>query len=95
MARPVTLFTGQWADLKIEDMARMTREFGYDGIELACWGDPFEVDKAIAEDDYCSAKRELLDSHGPARAVLPQRLASDAGAAPPGRAHVGSPTDVA
>ncbi len=63
MARPVTLFTGQWADLKIEDMARMTREFGYDGIELACWGDHFEVDKAIAEDDYCSAKRELLDSH--------------------------------
>ena len=46
MARPVTLFTGQWADLKIEDMARMTSEFGYDGIELACWGDHFEVDKA-------------------------------------------------
>ena len=63
MARPVTLFTGQWADLKIEDMARMTREFGYDGIELACWGDHFEVDKALAEDDYCSARRELLDSH--------------------------------
>jgi len=63
MARPVTLFTGQWADLKIEDMARMTREFGYDGIELACWGDHFEVDKALAEDDYCSKRRELLDSH--------------------------------
>ncbi|MCP4504687.1 MAG: sugar phosphate isomerase/epimerase, partial [Deltaproteobacteria bacterium] len=39
MARPVTLFTGQWADLPIEKMARMTSEFGYDGIELACWGD--------------------------------------------------------
>mgnify|MGYP001276493743 FL=1 len=63
MARPVTLFTGQWADLKIEDMARMTSEFGYDGIELACWGDHFEVDKALAEDDYCNAKRELLESH--------------------------------
>ena len=49
MARPVTLFTGQWADLKIEDMARMTSEFGYDGIELACWGDHFEVDKALAD----------------------------------------------
>ena len=63
MARPVTLFTGQWADLKIEDMARMTSEFGYDGIELACWGDHFEVDKALADDDYCTAKRELLESH--------------------------------
>jgi len=63
MARPVTLFTGQWADLKIEDMARMTSEFGYDGIELACWGDHFEVDKALSDDDYCTAKRELLESH--------------------------------
>jgi sugar phosphate isomerase/epimerase len=63
MARPVTLFTGQWADLPIEDMARMTSEFGYDGIELACWGDHFEVDKALADDNYCTQKRELLDQH--------------------------------
>ena len=63
MARPVTLFTGQWADLPIEQMARKTREFGYDGIELACWGDHFEVDKALADSDYCARKRELLDQH--------------------------------
>ena len=31
----------------------MTADFGYDGIELACWGDHFEVDRALAEDDYC------------------------------------------
>ena len=63
MARPVTLFTGQWADLPCEEMARKTKEFGYDGIELACWGDHFEVDKALAEDDYCSRKRDLLEKH--------------------------------
>jgi sugar phosphate isomerase/epimerase len=63
MGRPVTLFTGQWADLPIEEMARKTSEFGYDGIELACWGDHFEVDKAIADDNYCTQKRELLDRH--------------------------------
>jgi sugar phosphate isomerase/epimerase len=63
MPRPVTLFTGQWADLPIEEMARKTAEFGYDGIELACWGDHFEVDKAIADDAYCNQKRELLDRH--------------------------------
>jgi len=63
MARPVTLFTGQWADLPIEEMARKTKEFGYDGIELACWGDHFEVDKALADDNYCAKKHELLDSH--------------------------------
>ena len=64
MPRLVTLFTGQWADLPIEDMARMTGEFGYDGIELACWGDHFEVQKAVNSDTYCSEKRELLDRNG-------------------------------
>lgn len=63
MGRPVTLFTGQWADLPLEDMARKTKEFGYDGIELACWGDHFEVDKALADDGYCARKRDLLDRH--------------------------------
>ncbi|MHC4404341.1 MAG: sugar phosphate isomerase/epimerase, partial [Planctomycetota bacterium] len=63
MARPVTMFTGQWADLQLEDMAAKCRGFGYDGLELACWGDHFEVGRALAEDDYCAKKRELLDKH--------------------------------
>lgn len=63
MARPVTLFTGQWADLSIADMARKAREFGYDGLELACWGDHFEVDKALSDPGYCARKREVLEKH--------------------------------
>ena len=49
MTRLITLFTGQWADLPLDDMARKASEFGYDGLELACWGDHFEVDKALAD----------------------------------------------
>ena len=64
MSRPVTIFTGQWADLPIVDMARKTSEFGYDGIELACWGDHFEVQRALTEDDYCGNMRSLLEGHG-------------------------------
>ena len=63
MTRPVTLCTGQWADLPLNDLAHKCNEFGFDGLELACWGDHFEVDKALAEDDYCAKKRELLDRH--------------------------------
>jgi len=63
MPRPITLFTGQWADLSIEEMAKKTRSFGYNGIELACWGDHFEVDKALADDGYCKKKRELLEKN--------------------------------
>lgn len=64
MSRLVTLFTGQWADLPIEQMAQMTKGFGYDGIELACWGDHFEVDKALSDDSYCQQKRDLLEKNG-------------------------------
>ena len=63
MPRPVTLFTGQWADLSLDVMAGKAAAFGYDGLELACWGDHFEVDKALADDNYCAAKREQLDRH--------------------------------
>ena len=63
MARPVTLFTGQWADLSLEELAKKAASWGYDGLELACWGDHFEVDKALEDDGYCKAKRELLKSH--------------------------------
>ena len=60
MTRPVTIFTGQWADLTCEDMCKLTHELGYDGIELACWGDHFEVDKASSDSSYCADKRDLL-----------------------------------
>lgn len=62
MARPVTLFTGQWADLPLETMLEKAKAFGYDGVELACWGDHFEVDKADAA--YCKAKREQVEAAG-------------------------------
>jgi len=63
MSRPVTLFTGQWADLPLDDLARKVNEFGYDGLELACWGDHFEVDKAAADEGYANAKREQLERY--------------------------------
>jgi sugar phosphate isomerase/epimerase len=63
MARPVTLFTGQWADLPLEALAKKVSDWGYDGLELACWGDHFEVDKALASDSYVRQKRDLLEKY--------------------------------
>ena len=63
MSRPVTLFTGQWADLPIDELAAKCSAWGFDGLELACWGDHFEVDKAVA-DGYATARRKLLEAHG-------------------------------
>lgn len=64
MPRPVTLFTGQWADLPLETLAQKVSEWGFDGLELACWGDHFEVDKALEQDSYVREKRDLLEKHG-------------------------------
>lgn len=60
MPRPVSLFTGQWADLPLETLAKKAKSFGYEGLELACWGDHFDVQRALAEKDYCKKQWELL-----------------------------------
>ena len=52
MPRPVTLFTGQWADLSIAELAPLAKKMGYDGVELACWGDHFDVDQAAKRKKY-------------------------------------------
>lgn len=64
MNRPVTLFTGQWADMPLAILAEKASAWGYDGLELACWGDHFDVRAAAEDPDYCVEKRELLGSHG-------------------------------
>ena len=64
MSRPVTLFTGQWADLPLETLAEKAASWGYDGLELACWGDHFDVQRALSEPDYCQGRHDLLARHG-------------------------------
>jgi sugar phosphate isomerase/epimerase len=64
MARPITLFTGQWADLTLDDVASKCASWGYSGLELACWGDHFEVERALAEPGYARGRRELLERNG-------------------------------
>ncbi len=64
MPRPVTLFTGQWADLPLEKLAPLVKSMGYDGVELACWGDHFDVDAALSSKSYVREKWDLLNSHG-------------------------------
>ena len=64
MGRPVTLFTGQWADLPFEVLCKKAHGFGFDGVELACWGDHFEVQKVLEDKAYSAKKWEILQKHG-------------------------------
>ncbi len=64
MSRPVTLFTGQWADLPLETICEKASKWGYEGIELPCWGDHFNVRKALEDDKYCQGRHDLLAKYG-------------------------------
>lgn len=64
MARKVTLFTGQWADLPFTKICETAKGFGYEGLELCCWGDHIELDKASKSKAYCDDKRAILEANG-------------------------------
>ena len=63
MSRPVTLFTGQWADLPLTVLAEKAAGWGYDGLELACWGDHMDVARAAKDLDYCAQQKAILEKH--------------------------------
>lgn len=64
MGRVKTLFTGQWADMPLEELAKKAARWGYDGLELACWGGHFDVAQAANEEKYVRDRRELLARNG-------------------------------
>jgi sugar phosphate isomerase/epimerase len=64
MQKPVTLFTGQWADLAFEDLCRRAGDWGYDGLEIACWGDHMEVNRAAGDAAYIENKKRILSRNG-------------------------------
>ena len=78
MPRPVCLFTGQWADLPLETLAAKAAHFGFDGLELACWGDHFDVRRALEESDYCERQWQVLSAHGLACYALSAHLVGQA-----------------
>lgn len=63
MARPVTLFTAQWTDLPIKTMVEKAAGWGFDGLELATWGDHFDVTKASSDSSYVEQHQALLKQH--------------------------------
>jgi sugar phosphate isomerase/epimerase len=78
MTRPIILFTHNWTDLSLDDLAGKASEWGYSGFELTCWGDHFEVQRAISEPDYCGAKLDLLSKYDLHVSVLSNHRVSTA-----------------
>jgi sugar phosphate isomerase/epimerase len=70
MARPIILFSGQWTDLPFEQFVAKVSDWGYQGVELCCWGDHFEVQRAVSEEEYCQAKLDFLTRYELTAGVL-------------------------
>src|SRR4029450_10514665 len=64
MTRPLTLFTGQWADLPFEEVWRLASSWGYDGLEIACSADHLDVERGAVDDAYIAGRRATLDRYG-------------------------------
>jgi len=64
MARPVTIFSGQWADLPFDKFCGKIKSFGYDGAEIACWGDHLDLKKAATDSAYAQERLAILGKHG-------------------------------
>jgi sugar phosphate isomerase/epimerase len=64
MARPITLCTGQWADMPFGELCGKAKTWGYDGLELGCWGDLFDVHAALHESGYCRRKWDQISDAG-------------------------------
>ncbi|HJX76678.1 sugar phosphate isomerase/epimerase family protein [Glutamicibacter sp.] len=61
---PVTLFTGQWADLPFEHVAKLAADWGYDGLEIAASGDHLDLKRADEDPIYLKSRLEILDRYG-------------------------------
>ena len=63
MSRPVTIFTGQWADLSLEEVCKTAHSMGYEGLEIATWGQ-IDVRRAAADMDYVNEVKATLAKYG-------------------------------
>ena len=59
--RPITLFTGQWADIPFDEMCVKAAEMGYEGLELATWGNHVNAKRAAEDMDYVREIKSALE----------------------------------
>jgi len=64
MTKPITLFTGQWADLPFEEICRKAAAWGYEGLEIACWGGHMDVRRAATDAAYVKTRKQVLKKYG-------------------------------
>jgi len=63
MKRTVTLMSCQWADMDLDTLCGKAAAMGYDGIELATWGNHLDPHKAAVDDDYVDSVKAVFKKY--------------------------------
>ncbi len=61
--RPITIFTGQWADLTFDEICKIASGIGYEGVEIAAWGNHLNSRKAVEDKEYIKEIKETLKKY--------------------------------
>ncbi|GHU65176.1 AP endonuclease [Clostridia bacterium] len=94
--RTVTLCTCQWADMPFEELCALAKKMGYDGLEIACWGNNLDLDKAYEDDSYVKWILDTLDKNGlVAKAIAAHIIGQCVGDAPDTRLNNFAPARLA
>jgi sugar phosphate isomerase/epimerase len=78
MKRLIALFSGQFADLSVPAFAAKAAGWGYDGVELACWGEHVNVPRVLRDADYARSIGRDLEQAGLGLTALSTHLVSQA-----------------
>lgn len=62
MARPITLFTIQWGDLPLEEICRLGKQMGYEGLELSAAH--LDMKRAATDPAYVQSVKDVLQKYG-------------------------------
>ena len=62
MRRPVTIASGQFGDLPLEELCKLMSGIGYEGIELACHAH-VDIHKVLEQDGYAAWVKETLGKY--------------------------------
>ncbi len=63
MARPITIASGQFGDMSLEELCKLLKGIGYDGIEVACHAH-LDAGRFLRDEDYAREFRDTLDCYG-------------------------------
>lgn len=94
--RLVTLCTCQWADLPFDELCELAAKMGYDGLEIACWGNGLDLDKAYEDASYVEYIQDTLKKyHLQCHALATHIIGQCVGDAPDVRLNNFAPAELA